>query len=91
MARCKSCGAEIIWIKTPASSMPCDPEPQYYRPDKQGGMTIVTPNGKVLKARLVDPVKAIGVGYISHFATCPSAVQHRKKVEPAGEQQRMGI
>ncbi|WP_420768732.1 hypothetical protein ACNR9V_03105 [Parageobacillus thermoglucosidasius] len=27
MAKCKGCGAEIVWIKTPnGKAMPCDPE-----------------------------------------------------------------
>lgn len=91
MAKCKSCGADIIWIKTATSSMPCDPQPCFYRLDKKGDASIVTQNGEVVKATLVDPPKAFGIGYISHFATCPSVAQHRKRPETAGEQQRMVI
>lgn len=89
MPKCKSCGGEIIWIKTAASSMPCNPEPIYYRPDQKGAATIVTPNGEVQRATLVDPAKAIGWGYMSHFATCPNAAGHRKKAEPKAVQQSM--
>ena len=31
MAKCRGCGADIIWIKTPGGkSMPCDPIPVMY-------------------------------------------------------------
>lgn len=89
MAKCKSCGAEIIWIKTPASSMPCDPELLYYRPDKKGAVTIVTPGGEVVRAKLVEAGKSVGGGYISHFATCPDAALHKKKRGLDGAQVRM--
>ena len=40
---------------------------------------IVTPNGEVLSAeRPADPQKATGIGYISHFATCPASDSFRK-------------
>lgn len=81
MSRCKSCGAEIIWIKMGAGkSMPCNPDQIMYW-EKQGGtQKIVTPNGEVLSAEIEgDPDKATGVGYISHFATCPFSDQHRRR------------
>jgi hypothetical protein len=43
MAKCKSCGAEIVWIKTIAGNpMPCDPAEQ----------TFVTNDGQTLKGRV---------------------------------------
>ena len=31
MGKCRSCGAEILWIETPGGkAMPCNPEPVYY-------------------------------------------------------------
>ena len=37
-------------------------------------------SGEVLSAELEgDPTKATGMGYISHFATCPNADKHRKR------------
>lgn len=89
MAKCRSCGAEIIWIKTAASTMPCDPQPCYYKPDRQGAAMMVTQGGEVVRATLVDAARAVGVGYVSHFATCPDAARHKRKREPAGEQVRM--
>ena len=62
--KCRSCGQQVIWIKTVAGkNMSC------------------TPNGEVLSGELVGAgtQDATGVGYISHFATCPNAARHRKK------------
>ena len=81
MSRCKSCGAEIIWIKTPAGkAMPCNPEPIVYWKTKGGNIKIVTPNGEVVSAETSGiPGTESGIGYISHFATCPAAAKHRKR------------
>ena len=81
MATCKSCGAEIIWIETVnGKKMPCDPEQVVYTAQKGGPLKIVTPNGEVLSARQeIGSPLTTGVGYISHFSTCPYANQHRKK------------
>ena len=48
---------------------------------EDGKEKIVTPNGEVLSGELVGAgtQDATGVGYISHFATCPNAASHRKK------------
>lgn len=89
MQKCKSCGADIIWIKTPVSVMPCDPEPRNYRPDKNGESVIVTSGGEVIKARLTSPGQSIGTGYISHFATCPNAARHRKQGASKAKQESM--
>lgn len=80
MAKCRGCGADIIWIKTPGGkSMPCNPIPVTYweKPKAQG--KVVTPNGKVLSCEFKgDPQNATGIGYISHFSTCPKAVRFKK-------------
>ena len=78
---CRGCGQHIYWIKTPAGkSMPCDPEQVIYWQKPGGSHKIVTPNGEVLSAELEGPhEKATGIGYISHFATCPKAGQFRRK------------
>lgn len=46
-----------------------------------GDGTIVTPNGETVSAEIVQPgtQDATGVGYISHFATCPVANMFRRK------------
>lgn len=81
MSRCRGCGAEIIWIKTVGGrAMPCDPGPVLYRELRTGGMKIMTRDGRVLRAQMCnDEDKADGIGYISHFSTCPEAEKFRRR------------
>lgn len=78
---CRGCGLPIIWIRTQyGKSMPCDPEQVVYWQSRLGLQKIVTPNGEVVNASLEgDPQLATGIGYISHFATCPKAGEFRRK------------
>lgn len=80
-ATCRGCGAPIVWVKTTAGkSMPCDVEPVLYKERTGAPEKIVTPNGEVLNCDLdVEPDEATGVGYISHFVTCPQAERFRKR------------
>ena len=77
---CRGCGAEIGFIKTVAGkTIPVNPEEVAYEQKAGGSLKIVTPNGEVLSAEWpADPQKATGIGYISHFATCPQADKFRK-------------
>lgn len=72
---CAYCGRRIMWIRTKAGkNMPVDLEMiSYRRPEagKKSAEKIVTQNGEVVSADRVDSSQAEGVGYISHFATCP--------------------
>lgn len=81
VTRCKSCGAEIVFIGTgEGKSIPCNAEALPYWQTKGGGQKIVTPNGEVLSAELEGlPGTATGLGYITHFATCPDAEKYRKR------------
>lgn len=78
---CRSCGKQILWIKTASGkSMPCDPIVRPYWAKEKAAGKIVTPNGVVLSCELNgDPQTATGYGYISHFATCPGANKLRRK------------
>lgn len=79
--RCRGCGTEIIWIKTASGkSMPCDYDPvMYWQKDKALGK-VITPNGEVISCVFDgDMDKATGIGYISHFSTCPQATSFRRK------------
>ena len=77
MSKCRSCGAEIIWVPTVSGkNMPCDAKPIPYREDIEGGQVIVTSDGRVVRAK-VD-LTSDTFGYISHFATCPNADKWRK-------------
>ena len=87
IVNCKSCGAPIVWIKTQnGKSMPCDAFAVEYQENYKGKSTVVTEDGHVLKATIIDrtgggllsPV-IDGKGYIPHWATCPHAAQHRRR------------
>lgn len=81
MAKCKSCGASIIWIGMRSGrSMPCNAEQVTYWKDAKGKDTIITPNGETVRANLSgDLESATGIGYISHWATCPQSFIFRKR------------
>ena len=72
--RCRYCGREIFWMKLKTGNkMPCDPKMVGYRVpvEGRGEETIVTTGGEVIRADRVYDDGADGMGYISHFATCP--------------------
>jgi len=81
MARCKACGAPIVWIKmVRGKSMPCDANHVYYIENRGAKDKIVTPNGLVLSCELTStPDKATGVGYVPHWSTCPQADTFRRR------------
>lgn len=88
MPKCSTCGGEINWIKTQAGkSMPVDPNPVAIvagapKPDT----SIVTHDGRVVRGTRASQATGSGpyvLGFISHFATCPGANQHRRKGEAA--------
>lgn len=87
MAKCKSCGAEIIWIKMASGKMmPCDAKPVSYQtavPGTKGTLTLVTPDGRVASG-VFNP-DSDKIGYTSHFATCPNANQHRRSNSKTNE------
>ena len=80
MAKCRGCGADIIWIKTPAGkSMPCDPEQIVYWQKVGAPGKIVTPNGDVISCEFCgESSKATGIGYRPHWFTCPEAGSFKK-------------
>lgn len=50
MTNCKSCGAPIVWVKTPAGSwMPCDEGLHPYKKDSHGKDVVVTDKGEVVR------------------------------------------
>ena len=80
MSKCKSCGAEIIWIKSARGKMmPCNPQKIRYRNAYPMGNTklLVTPEGEIVTGT-IDP-SSDTYGYESHFATCPAASRFRKR------------
>lgn len=77
MSKCKSCGAEIIFIRSlKGKQIPCNAEPVRFTYELGAPDRVVTRNGEVLPA-IIGPNGA-ETGYISHFATCPNANNHRR-------------
>lgn len=76
MSRCRSCDAEIVWVRTKAGkNMPCDSEELCHDEMNQGDV-LVTLDGHVQtvdKSRSFPNLK----GYVSHFATCKDAKEWR--------------
>jgi hypothetical protein len=70
--RCRSCSAWLIFAKTPqGKTLPVDAVPQK--------RVVLEPDASGTPiARVVDT-------YVSHFATCPNAAQHRKPRGAAGK------
>lgn len=85
ITKCRSCGANIIFITTEnGRKMLCDADAVDYQDNIKGKDTIVTESGKVIKGAIIKPSQGGGLvpvvdgkGYISHFATCPFVLQHR--------------
>lgn len=73
-ARCRSCGAHVIWATTATGkAMPVDAE-AVDAPD--AGNIFLTFLGGQLAAQVVEPAPGLRK---SHFATCPNANTHRRR------------
>ena len=81
MSQCRYCKADILWIKMKSGkAMPCNTGKLLYKEDKDGYAKIVTQSGRVVSAKLVDDEdEADGIGYVSHYATCPGADRFRRR------------
>ena len=80
-AKCRGCGAAIVWIKTAAGKpMPCDPVPLPYWARAGAKEKIVTKNGEVVSCDLSGEAgTATGLGFIPNWATCPERDRFKKK------------
>lgn len=71
--KCRTCGRKIEWARTrKGHALPLDIEPV------DGGNVELETAGGELVARVVTPEPG-RVRRVSHFATCPDAVAHRRK------------
>lgn len=79
--KCRGCNAPIVWIECASGKrMPCNPNPVTYWEMPGATGKVVTPNGEVISCEFKGDLQAAtGIGYISHFSTCPHAGQFRKK------------
>lgn len=60
--RCRTCGAEVVWAKTPAGKpIPLD----------------AIPTKRVLIGARTGLAHVVTV-YVTHFETCPDAAKHRR-------------
>lgn len=89
MSVCRSCRAPVLWVEMKSGKKnPLDPQPDI----KRGNVMIVRDpldadlydckvgQAVALSDRAADVERFRGVKlYISHFATCPRAGQHRKR------------
>lgn len=77
---CKACGAPIIFIKSPGGKhIPCDAEPVTYWEQRGARGKVVTPNGMVVSCVFEGETYPTGIGYRTHFATCPEAASFRRE------------
>lgn len=72
MSTCSTCGAPITWARTEKGdkSIPLDPAPA------ANGNLVLGDGGVRAHLPLFDPPDI--PRYVSHFATCPDADQHRR-------------
>ena len=79
-AKCRACGAEIMFIKTKAGkTMPVDANSVTYYPEDGGMDLFVLLDGSTDRGRRVDAeIDGLKIGFVSHFATCPDAFRFRK-------------
>lgn len=74
MTRCRSCGAEIHWVRTvTGATMPIDALPA-----KDGNVLVDTETGEATVLGRPEDYAHL-VRYKSHFATCPQAKTWRRK------------
>lgn len=83
VCKCKSCGAEIVWVTMQGSGkkMPCDAELIHAVKDDTAKTSFVLPCGIIKRgtAGRHPNGEADFVGYRSHFETCPEADRFRRK------------
>lgn len=74
-ARCKSCGARVLWARTVKGSkgIPLDPDPE-----PGGNVKLRRGKDGALEAEVVEARPDVWL-HQSHFVTCPQADQWRRR------------
>lgn len=80
MSICMKCGKEIKFILMKSGKWnPVDPQKRTIIQDG-GHEVLVTESGELIRGTFCSVEDgANGVGYISHFATCPAAGEFRRR------------
>jgi hypothetical protein len=77
MARCRSCGAEVIWAVTASGKrMPVDADPV-----PEGNVLLADDGDGTVHASVMPEAQALLTEEpmrLSHFVTCPQADEHRR-------------
>ena len=83
--KCRYCNAEILMIKSVKDGhrYPADAEPVWIRKEA-GGKPYFLKDGEAVHGRITgdaddDPDAEVVEAYMSHFATCPQANEHRRR------------
>lgn len=80
MAVCSSCGASIIWLRTPAGKwMPANEGLVPYRQSDKGNNFVVDDRGNMIRCVLEFEGFPTGMARIPHWATCPNAAKHKRR------------
>ena len=81
MAKCKKCGAPIVFIKTPKGKwMPCDEGLIEYKAGDASDYEdyVVNDNGEVIRCTFDFQCDPDGRARTPHWATCPYADDFRR-------------
>lgn len=82
MSVCKSCGAQISWVKMKSGKwMPVETVTVPVLPG-EGKDTFITPAGEIITGkqyRKFEKNPNTVAGCVPHWATCPGAAGHRKR------------
>jgi hypothetical protein len=79
-ARCRSCGAGILWAISTASGKPIPIDPQ---PVDNGNVRLGRNARGEITASVLGRHEAGPGMHVSHFATCPNRDRHRRPKAPA--------
>lgn len=80
MAKCKACGASIVWIRMAGDGkwMPCNEGLVPYKQDEDGEDWVVTDRGELIRCTFEFECLPTGMARIPHWATCPRAKEFKK-------------
>ena len=84
IGKCRSCGVEVVWVKTKnGKNMPVDiPKWDLQKPENMYGLNPAT---ETMHDAVTTAVEYNADYMVSHFATCPKAGEHRKKPAAGAE------